>query len=508
MSDSKRRRRRNRKRLSTGFHGFFSDSMGSIDVQYGTFRPEKVESTVDVLKNYWFAAGILQKPRLLGREWNSNTNNVERKFTSLNAFCDTLFSVIISSLGSELRAKQTIPTLFHYVQYIAITLSLWLSTAGYSSRFDNEDVQHKLFWSLYGVGVMGMLMHSTGDIESDNARYFSLCLAFVYATLAFQWIRSGVFLPRCRVYCTMQTAFMAFLSGIAYISYQEHILPRGLLFWILAVAYPIEIAFTVIWQEVAIHTLFKDLDYDDARREVDLPVHLQFHIDRFSTLTMMVLGQLAVAVSWHPEEGFGHIESLYIASGCAFISLVALKILIFDIDFLDPEDHAIRRARITGILWLLMYPAGMACIATLGSGIALLVAQAGAVNSVPAGSEAFRQWLTCGSMTVFLTIATVQRNLHKIPYVSKLREHGDFERALLVTRIHSAQCSLQMLAAIVFGVMPMCKVTCLNMLQLMAITLVLLIAVNLIDEIVLVQTMKAAARDRQGSFNRATPPRR
>uniref|UniRef100_A0A7S0D2Y3 Uncharacterized protein n=1 Tax=Amorphochlora amoebiformis TaxID=1561963 RepID=A0A7S0D2Y3_9EUKA len=399
--------------------------------------------------------------------------------------------------------KQTITVLYHYAQYIAITLSLWLTTAGYSSRFDNEDISHKIFWSVYGVGVLGLQMHSTGPLTSPNSVYFAFFLSLIYVILSFQWLMCGIALRRCRLYCLMQTVIMLVVAAIAFAaSSTPNLDHRNRLFWTLGLSYPAEIVFSLIWQEVAINTVYRDMTYEEARKETDLPLHIQFHIDRFSTLTMMVLGQLAVAVVWHPEDGFGDITGLYVSAGCTFVSLVSLKILIFDIDFLDPEDHAIRRSRISGLIWLLIYPAGLACLALMGIGMALLVAEAGAINAVPEGSLKYRQYLTCLSLCAFLVIGTILRQLHRTPFVRQLRLYRQYERAILVGRIHTIQSSVQILAAVIFAVLPACKVSALMMLKMIAGTLLCIIGVNFIDEIALLQTVKKAREaTRHNSFD-------
>jgi len=477
-------------------HRYFTDDEDDDEQGDGDTVAENLLEE-DAIKYAWWSQGLVQAPRLR-RDWDRFGEDDDRKYQSLNAFFDTLFSVVITSLGLEVRNQQSRRVLIHWAQYFGIVLSLWLSTAGYSSRFDNDDVVHKTFWSLYGVGVLGILMHSTGDLTSTNSNFFALFLSLIYFLLTLQWFRTGIHLPRCRFFCTIQGSIMLVYSLLALVASTAYYYPiqrRDDVFWVLCLGYPIEIFVTLLIQELGMVFMYPHLDYEDARKEVDLPLHIQFHIDRFKTLSMMVLGQLASAIAWHPEQGFGSVEGLYASAGCGFISLVCLKIFIFDVDFLDTHDHAIRRSRCSGLTWLLLYPLAMGCLALTGSGVALLIAEAGKINSVPAGSPHFRQLLTCESLSVFLIISTIQRNLHSVPYVRVLRFHREHRRATLMTRIYNIQCTLQLGAAVFFGVLPYCQATAMQILVCMAIIMIFILCLNMVDELILLETV-AHARER------------
>mmetsp|Transcript_31918 Transcript_31918/g.77785 ORF Transcript_31918/g.77785 Transcript_31918/m.77785 type:complete len:494 (-) Transcript_31918:268-1749(-) len=445
-----------------------------------------------LIKNAWFSFGIWQVPRLR-RDWNTLHDADDTHIRSMNAFFDTMFAISITHLGMELRAKQNYAALVNWCQYFGVIVSLWLSTTDYSSRFDNDDLAHKLFWAMYGIGVLGILMHTTGGCMSTNAAYFSLCIGAVYGLLACHYFRNAIALPRCRFFTSVLGFFHLSCTMLGMLGYAFRS-ARPVTFWILALAYPLSLAIIVIATNLVAVFFFKGISFIEAKRKLDLPLHIEFHIARFSTFAMMVLGQLALAIALHPEQGFESRMGLYSAVCVAFFLLVSMKLFIFDVDYYDVEDHAIRRSVSTGLAWLILYPMGVACIALMGSGIALLVACVGKSNKYT--DEEFAQWLTCSSLAIFLCIVAVQRNLHYVPYTRMLEEADHKAEARTLLAIHYFQCGIQVVAACVVGGIQWLAWSSVSVMLGLAATLATLVVVNLMDEIVLLHdaSMHGAAK--------------
>uniref|UniRef100_A0A7S3YVA2 Uncharacterized protein n=1 Tax=Lotharella globosa TaxID=91324 RepID=A0A7S3YVA2_9EUKA len=181
---------------------------------YGSFTDTK-RARSDILeenfvKNSWFSSGLWQTPRLR-KDWHTLHDEDDGRYSSLNTFFDVLFAITINTITLQLRNRQTLPEFYHWARYYGIMISLWLSTCEYSSRFDNDDVAHKIFWSLYGIGILGMLMHVRGDEWSSNSSVFSLCLGWVYILLGTHWFRCALAISRCFLFATvLGTAKLAF----------------------------------------------------------------------------------------------------------------------------------------------------------------------------------------------------------------------------------------------------------------------------------------------------------
>mmetsp|Transcript_11820 Transcript_11820/g.16511 ORF Transcript_11820/g.16511 Transcript_11820/m.16511 type:complete len:604 (+) Transcript_11820:185-1996(+) len=450
-----------------------------------------------VVREAWFGDGIFQAPRLRC-DWDSLNKGDDRKYVSLNAFFDTLYSVIITSLGLQVRQQQDMDILHHWIQYYGIVLSLWLASAEYSSRFDNDDVTHKIFWSLYGVGLLGIMMHvEDGPQVPMNSVVFMIFLGWTYFLLALSWFRCAWSLPRCRFHCTTYGCVMVLHMIVALAAAKTRAYPwiRGAMFYYLALAYHLGACILITSQIIGARVLYPNLSFAEARKILDLPLHIQFHIDRFSTLMLMVLGQVAKAVVWRPSQIFGDSEGLYVACGFAFVLLVCMKIFLFDCDYLDAQDHAIRRSQAKGLTWLLIFPVNMGCVTLMGIGAALLVAETGKINAVRAVQHHWAQWLTCTTFALFLVLNILARNLHHVPYVRVLRDHGEISRAEMVVNIFYIQCAIQAASSGFVLLLPYMGISSLGILQILTIILIFLIVLNLMDEMLLLRTVEEVSHN-------------
>jgi len=266
---------------------------------------------------------------------------------------------------------------------------------------------------------------------------------------------------------------------------------RVRLFSMLACAYPITLIVIVAVQELGSKTCLRHLSYREARNKMDLPLHIQFHIQRFATLNMMVMSGLTINLVWNPEDGFNNPWGLYSAATTAFVILVMMKLFIFDVDYIDETEHAIRRSRLTALSWLMFYPISMGSISLMGAGVGLLVADMGQVATMSVNVN-FAQMLTCLSMAVFLLYASIQRNLHCIPYVKALKRNNECARADMLVSIHHMQSAIQAASGCFVASLPYLQVSSLCVLVWMAAILIFLVAVNLLDEIMLLQTVENA----------------
>eukprot|EP00466_Bigelowiella_natans_P004761 jgi/Bigna1/74095/fgenesh1_pg.27_\ len=452
-----------------------------------------------------------KKPRLR-KDWNSLNDPDATHIRSMNAFFDTMFAISITHLGIELRAGQNLKALHDWCQDFGIIVSLWLCTADYSSRFDNDDLSHKIFWGVYGMGTLGMMMHTTGGYESENASYFSLCLAGIYLLLALHYFRNAVALPRCTFFCSLLGSILLTYASIAFYGYYSNA-DRFYMFWILACGYPLYLAATVTVRWIVANLWYHGNTRDIAHR-LDLPLHIEFHINRFSSFAMMLMSQIALAVAVHPEQGFDDKNGLYMAACVAFFLLIAVKLFLFDVDYFDVEDHAIRRSVETALAWLILFPLGVGCLALTGSGICLMLLYVGKSIRQPVDVP-FAQGLTCNSLAAFLCIVSLQvdyyftkgnnygnnesrgrvgalgmfvggGNIRCQSKLIELKEETDHKaQARTIYTIHYVQIGCQLAAAMFYVILQSLEWSCLSVMLVIAVTLISLVMVNLIDEFVL-----------------------
>ncbi len=57
-------------------------------------------------------------------------------------FFDLVYVTVIGKLGEDLRASEI--TLSHYFLMLTIIFQFWLNSTQYSTRFNNDDLYHKV----------------------------------------------------------------------------------------------------------------------------------------------------------------------------------------------------------------------------------------------------------------------------------------------------------------------------------------------------------------------------
>jgi len=451
---------------------------GQTPGPYGDEAKSADKKKQNLLKNAWFSLGLWQAPRLR-KDWDSMECEDEAHVQSLNAFFDTMFAFSISHLGFEVRSGQSFEALEHWVQRFGILLSLWMSTADFSARFDNDDVPFKIFWSLYGVGALGLMIHVTGD----NSSVFALCVGYTYLLLSLHYTRNAICLPRCRHFCTTMAIIQFTCATLFFVAYKYEVW-QNTLFWGLCFEYYIACGAAYVVRETIMRTYYPHLPRKQSSRIVDVPLHVEFSISRLTSFTMMVLGQLALATAIHPENGFTSTRGLYASVSVAFVVLVSMKLFLFDVDYFDTDDHALSRSRPIQLAYKLMFPMGVAALALLGTGVALLVENISQYQGHR--NETFAQGLACYSLGLFLLVSCLQRKLHHVPYTRLLEESGYSGQAEILYIINGFQFYLQLSLGICLPLLfNSFQLPSMFILVMVASSLSFLVVLNLLDEVTL-----------------------
>lgn len=163
------------------------------------------------------------------------------------------------------------------------------------------------------------------------------------------------------------------------------------------------------------------------------------------------------------------------------------------------------RSRAVRLLWRLLFPFGVGSLALFGTGIALLVNISGDYDTQP--ERAFSYWLACGTLTTFLLINVVERQLHLVPYTKLLEDSGCNKQSRTLYGIHYFQCLMQVVVALIIITLPVMVSTVANsnfsptfvifsqqedegaksMLAIIASFLVMLVIINVMDEVALLR---------------------
>ena len=190
----------------------------------------------------------------------------------------------------------------------------WIIGSEYAARYNNVDFTHKIFWMMYGVGVVGMLMHTSGGISGPNGSMFCASTAFVCACVACMTLRLALYVERAR------------FSGL----WHGGFLVLAVLAWLAAAATPPSSSVRRFWWTVA--CLVEPLSSGCFLlffQEHHVPIAQAYQVNKFTTICVLALGAFVASAtggvdpsSWPPLDR----SSVRCACGLGFMLFINLKV--------------------------------------------------------------------------------------------------------------------------------------------------------------------------------------
>jgi hypothetical protein len=320
-----------------------------------------------------------REPRLV-KDWADLEKRTGANFSGQELFFNVCFAVLMGKLRGQLQTNQDVQA------YAARWCAVWTliaSGADYATRFNDDDAFHRLFWSGYGFGLMGLMVHTEG--EADESR-FAACMAGTLLWTVLANIRVALSLPRCRVMTTYFASWLLVNGGFwAVIAQQPASSWAKRLLTLQAFAHPaMTMSFALLVP--AAH---------------DLPMSIEYHIAKYGMMQNMFMGQMVIALTTQ-KPTFAHP---YATGALGFVLMLAIKFLLFDTGHVAIESHAIRRSRPAALTWLLLcQPIQTFLINTTAAGMGVLLEN---------GTSAFGRRLLCYSVAGMYLNLLVTRRQHR-----------------------------------------------------------------------------------------------
>ena len=73
-----------------------------------------------------------------------------------------------------------------FLAYFLAFWNAWKVGGNYGLKYNNVDLTHKLFWTGYGLCVVGMLQHTAGGVNGSNAQGFAVSSAMLHVLIGLQ----------------------------------------------------------------------------------------------------------------------------------------------------------------------------------------------------------------------------------------------------------------------------------------------------------------------------------
>jgi low temperature requirement protein LtrA len=126
----------------------------------------------------------------LTKKVNKQNNNTNRHATWLELFYDLVFVVVISQLAHNLGENFS---LYGFLGFLALFIPVWWSWTGaafYATRFDTDDLGHRILILLQMVGAAALAVNVPYGLGSSSAG-FALSYAAIRIILVLEYVRTG-----------------------------------------------------------------------------------------------------------------------------------------------------------------------------------------------------------------------------------------------------------------------------------------------------------------------------
>jgi len=349
--------------------------------------------------------GWVRTPRLrrTSSDWAESRSKLEAgQVTTEESLWVVIFTMGVAGMRNQVLADMDVEW---YVLHFFCFWYVVMASINYSSRFNDNDVFHKVLWAAFTMGMAGQVA-----FLDHSMRGFCIATIFLYALAAGAHLRVAWHLPATRVFCCYEAtkclaaagALSAIAAGPPLHSTETNLVHGRMekdLLWVHALIDPCGALFFV----------FVVTGKRDRQQRWDVPLNLDYLIRRFEGMHMMIIACSFLFPLGLMGDEFrtSSAACLAVLSGNLFALILKLGIVDRNEHELEPgvlERHAIRQSRPTALAFLITFPLSMLGIAVTGLGfVAAANGEALAIT---------RQLLCFGPALTWLTLA-LQKGLHR-----------------------------------------------------------------------------------------------
>ncbi|MBI5961365.1 MAG: low temperature requirement protein A [Chloroflexi bacterium] len=262
----------------------------------------------------------------------------------LELFFDLVYVATVIALGDRLSNDISLEGVLSFAALFIPTWWTWTGTAFYITRFNLDDVGHRLliFAQMFAVAILAINIH---DGLAETSQGFALGYVGARLCLIFMYLRAGRQRPRARQLTTR------YATGFA----------LAALIWFVSVFVP-EPARFFFWIAGMVIDFGTPLLPSTRRLQAENPPDTHHLPERFGLFTIIVLGEAFIKVITHAseEEHLKLANALY--GGLALITAASLWWIYFD----NIKGSVVRRTQFAGQVWVYMHLPLVASITAFG----------------------------------------------------------------------------------------------------------------------------------------------
>jgi low temperature requirement protein LtrA len=312
-------------------------------------------------------------------EKENTSNDANRHATWLELFYDLVFVVVIFQLAHYLEENFT---LNGFLGFLALFAPVWWSWTGavfYATRFDTDDMGHRILVLLQMVGAAFLAVY-VSDAFGDGSVGFALSYAAIRIILVLEYVRTGTSKSFSSATPLIRRYSIGYLcAAIVWIISAFIPPPFRFVLWGIGLAIDFATPITV------------------GRLHSQLAPHISHLPERMGLFTILVLGESVLGVV--PEISnmeFGLYSMLIL--GLSLSIPFSLWWLYFDsVD--GAPIRALREKGKIGVysIWLFGHFPLVVAITSVGVGLGYVISKAHAL-----ALSYTEQWLVCGSVALSL----------------------------------------------------------------------------------------------------------
>jgi low temperature requirement protein LtrA len=313
-------------------------------------------------------------------EKENTSTNTNRHATWLELFYDLVFVVVIFQLAHNLEEDFS---LYGFLGFLALFVPVWWSWTGaafYATRFDTDDLGHRILILLQMVGAAALAVNVSDALGNDSAG-FALSYAAIRIILVLEYVRTGISKSFSSATPLIRRYSIGFLCAA--------------IVWIISAFIPPPFRF-VLWAIGLVIDFATPITA--GRLHSQFAPHVSHLPERMGLFIIIVLGESVLEVVAGVQKwGEFNIYSMSIL-GLGLSIPFSLWWLYFDnVD--GAPIRALREKGRIGIysLWLIGHFPLVVAITSVGVGLGYITSKANGL-----ALSYFEQWLLCGSVALSL----------------------------------------------------------------------------------------------------------
>ena len=312
-------------------------------------------------------------------ERDNDGNNTNRHATWLELFYDLVFVVVISQLAHNLEEDFS---LYGFLGFLALFVPVWWSWTGaafYATRFDTDDLGHRILILLQMVGAAALAVNVSDALENDSAG-FALSYAAIRIILVLEYVRTGISKSFSSATPLIRRYTIGFLCAA--------------IVWIISAFIPPPFRFALWGIGLAIDFA---TPITARRLQSQFAPHISHLPERMGLFTIIVLGESVLEVVAGVSTTEFDIYSMLIL-GLSLSIPFSLWWLYFD-SVNGAPIRALREKGRIGVysLWLFGHFPLVVAITSVGVGLGYITS-----NAHGLALSYSDQWLVCGSVALSL----------------------------------------------------------------------------------------------------------